>query len=88
VTPGGLGNTLSINQDATLYHVKLVPGEAVQLEADARAGYLHGIAGSVQLEDLSVAAGDGVGIARLPSGLELVAGNAGFEGLWFDLPPM
>jgi redox-sensitive bicupin YhaK (pirin superfamily) len=86
ITPTGRDNTLSINQDITLYNIKLAPGETLELEPDDRAGYLHGISGLARLDELSIGDGDGAGFTQLTSGIEVVAGDAGFEGLWFNLP--
>jgi redox-sensitive bicupin YhaK (pirin superfamily) len=86
VTPTGENNTLSINQDITLSIIKLAPGKTLELEPEQRAGYLHGISGLARLDDLSIGDGDGAGFTQLTSGIEVVAGDAGFEGLWFNLP--
>jgi redox-sensitive bicupin YhaK (pirin superfamily) len=86
VTPTGRDNTLSINQDITLSIIKLAPGKSLELEPEQRAGYLHGISGLARLDELSIGDGDGAGFTQLTSGIEVVAGDAGFEGLWFNLP--
>lgn len=86
VTPDGRVNTLSINQDMGLHMITLEPGESLEILAGHRAAYLHGIDGTIRLEEYLVGEGDGAGMASVPQGVELVAGERGFEGLWFDLP--
>jgi len=86
ITPTGREDTLSINQNITLSLIKLAAGETLELAPDARSGYMHGISGLAQLGEVSVGAGDGAGFTQLTHGIEVVTGDAGFEGLWFILP--
>jgi len=88
VTPDGRDDTLSINQDMSLYKITLAPGEQLVMPSSSRAAYLHGITGDTMLEDRFVGEGDGAGLVSVPAAVELVGGNGGFEGLWFDLPPL
>ncbi|MFC3032774.1 pirin family protein [Pseudoalteromonas fenneropenaei] len=83
VTPDGVGGSLQIHQDASIYRVRLQQEESVTLEVP-RLGYLHVVHGDVQLAELTLSMGDGI---ALPSGQAVtLRANSEFEALWFDLP--
>ncbi|MDX1694943.1 MAG: pirin family protein [Ketobacteraceae bacterium] len=85
VTPDGREESLRIHQDASIYRLRLAAGEEHCLQLDNRAGYLHVIAGDAKSDTVNLLPGDGAGLVSGPS-LPLVAGDQGFEALWFDLP--
>ena len=90
-TPGGAGETLKIDQDATIYVSSLKGGQAVEHRAASpgRKAYVFVIDGAVTLDgDTDLAAGDQ---ARVDLGesqsLSLRAGaEAGAELILLDLP--
>lgn len=83
VTPDGEGDSLRINQQASIHRVKLVAGEEVTL-GGSRKGYLHVVDGEGRAAEVAVSTGDGVGVEP---GLDLtVSANDDFEALWFELP--
>jgi hypothetical protein len=85
VVSGGPGDTLSIDQDATIYVGALRPGQIVTHPTEAsRRSYLYVIDGDVRLDGDALAAGDQVraaGAARL----ELEASSPA-DLLLIDLP--
>jgi len=85
VTADGRGGSLSMHQDASLYRLRLRPGENFTLETGGRTGYLHIIRGAADTGQTRLAAGDGAGFIRTPE-QAIVAGAEGLEALWFDLP--
>ncbi|SHF14397.1 hypothetical protein SAMN04487965_1472 [Microbulbifer donghaiensis] len=85
VTPDGRDGSLSMHQDASLYRLRLQPGEQFTLQTGGRSGYLHIVDGSANAGSSKLAAGDGVGFTRTRE-QGIVAGTAGLEALWFDLP--
>lgn len=90
VTPNGQGSSLSINQDASIYRLRLNAGEKETFDANGRAAYFHVIAGNGAIENNTLVAGDGIGFtgSEIDSGMiEIIATADGLEGLWFDLPP-
>lgn len=91
VTPDGRAGSLTIHQDASLYRVKLAPGESVALNAEGRAGYLHVVNGEAWAarvdggtEQTQLRTGDGIGLT-VCNGLSVTA-DTELEALWFDLP--
>lgn len=86
VTPDGRGSSLSINQDASIYRLRLNKGESEAFDLGERAAYFHVIAGNGTIEGRALSAGDGIGFTD-SGGFELIATADGLEGLWFDLPP-
>lgn len=87
VTPDGRDGSLSMHQDASLYRLRLKPGESFTLNKDkGRAGYLHIIEGAAQAGTTGLAGGDGVGFSKTQE-QAIKAGEQGLEALWFDLPP-
>jgi len=85
VTPDGVNGSLSINQDAAIYRLKLEAGQEHAFKRGARSGYLHILTGSAQIGETRVAKGDGIGLTSAPE-LSLLANANGLEALWFDLP--
>ncbi|WP_193161672.1 pirin family protein [Microbulbifer hainanensis] len=85
VTPDGREGSLSLHQDASLYRLRLQPGEAFTLSTGGRSGYLHVIDGGADAGTTRLAPGDGVGFIKTRE-QELIAANQGLEALWFDLP--
>lgn len=85
ITPDGRDGTLSLHQDASLYRLKLGAGEQQQLLTGDRLGYLQVIDGEAHGDELSLGAGDGLGLLGQRE-LTLQAADGGLEALWFDLP--
>ena len=90
VTPDGRDGSLHIHQDASMYRLRLAPGEGFTLSTtmhgdNNRSGYLHVISGTATAGELQLGAGDGVGFKKTRE-QEVTAGPGGFEALWFDLP--
>jgi redox-sensitive bicupin YhaK (pirin superfamily) len=83
---GGRDGSVPLHADAELYAARLVPGQSAgQPLAPGRDAWLQVARGSVTVQGLQFAAGDGAAI----SGEEHVtatAGEAGAEVLLFDLP--
>jgi redox-sensitive bicupin YhaK (pirin superfamily) len=84
ITPSGSGNSLSIQQDASMYRLELPANESIQLSTTERPGYLHVIEGSIGTETYSLKDGDALGAYQ--ETLMLNAGDKGVIALWFDLP--
>jgi len=85
VTPDGVNGSLTINQDAAIYRLKLEAGQEYAFKRGRRSGYLHIVTGSAQIGETRVAKGDGIGLTSAPE-LNLTASTKGLEALWFDLP--
>ena len=83
VTPTGEGDSLSINQDASLYRLQLGANESIEFNTDDRPGYLHVIEGQLEVNGLSLGAGDAVGIFQENV---TVSATQATLALWFDLP--
>jgi redox-sensitive bicupin YhaK (pirin superfamily) len=80
-TPGAL----KIHQDVSLYRGLLAPGDRLTYPlAPNRYPWIQMVRGSLQLEDLTLSAGDGAAIEATPQ-LELVAQESQTEFLLFDL---
>ncbi|MEW9796943.1 pirin family protein [Alteromonas sp. CYL-A6] len=90
VTPNGEGNSLSINQDASMYRVKLVPGESLELTTGERFGYLHTVKGQFTAvsNDSTVSFGQGDAFGAITGQTILITADTDVEALWFDLPPV
>jgi len=85
IVTGQLGDEMPIRQDARVYASVLAPGEAVTHALGAgRRAWVQVVRGTLSLNALSLAAGDGVGIADVAE-LGLRAGTD-CELLLFDLP--
>jgi redox-sensitive bicupin YhaK (pirin superfamily) len=84
-SPDGADGSLPIRQDARVYASVLAPGEAVTQElAAGHRAWVQVVRGALSLNDLALAAGDGVGISD-EAKLALQA-TADCEFLLFDLP--
>ena len=89
VTPNGLHGSLSINQDASIYRLKLDLDERYTLATQSRLGYLHLVKGAIKVSSASIGeqifqAGDAFSLEQNES-VEIEA-LEDFEALWFDLP--
>ena len=68
--------------------MQLDPAQELALKIPNRAGYLHLINGSVNVnESVVLNQGDGLG-GLAKQQLNLNAGSSGVTALWFDLPPI
>ncbi|HEV2607799.1 MAG TPA: pirin family protein [Xanthomonadaceae bacterium] len=84
-SPDGADGSLAIRLDARVYASVLAPGEAVAHAIGAgRRAWVQVVRGALSLNELSLAAGDGVGISEATQ-LALQA-SADCELLLFDLP--
>ena len=83
VTPTGEGKSLSINQDASIYRLKLGKGEEYKLDTNERPGYLHVIDGNLVLNGNSMEAGDAIGAYQEQLSITT---KSSLTALWFDLP--
>jgi len=84
-SPDGRDGTLRINQDAHLYQLRLDSEQTAQHSlAAGRTLYVHVISGTLDVNDHSLEAGDGVGL----SDVELIqlSAQSATEALVFDLP--
>jgi len=85
VTPDGRDGTLCIHQDASLYQLRLDPGQAVDYPVAAgRTLYVHLIAGELAVNSDRLAAGDGIGLAAVEA--VVLRATTACEALLFDLP--
>ncbi len=85
ISPDGEDGSLSIHQDAKVYHVTLGANEDTQLEAvDGRTLYLHVIEGDVDVMDDTLTAGDAASIDDINT--FKASSKQGAEALLFDLP--
>ena len=83
VTPDGREDSLSMQQDASIYRLYLKTGEQVQFDTLQRLGYLHIIDGEAEVNGYSLQAGDALG--AMQEQLKITAQNT-LTALWFDLP--
>lgn len=83
VTPSGEGNSLSINQDASMYRLKLNEGESYLFDTIKRPGYLHVIEGDLTVNESAMQAGDAIGAYQEKLS---VKARTPLTALWFDLP--
>jgi len=84
VTPNGEHNSLSINQDASLYRLVLQAGERFDLNAKSGVGYLHIVKGKLSADAQQFSQGDAFSVAENET-LALEA-NSYLEAIWFELP--
>lgn len=84
VTPDGRDNSLSMNQDASLYKLRMGEDEELTLANTARHGYLHIVKGMVTAAGQIFSAGDAFALGPHEK-VELQA-KTEVEALWFDLP--
>jgi redox-sensitive bicupin YhaK (pirin superfamily) len=83
-SPGGDGGSIAIHQDVSLFASRPAGrGALVHEFAPARAGWLQVARGKLRVNDLDLAAGDGLAIEREP-GITIQA-EKGSEFLLFDL---
>lgn len=83
VTPDGREGSLSMQQDASIYRLKLKAGEQLQLDTQQRPGYLHVIGGAADVSGHALQAGDALGASK--ESLSISA-QTDLTALWFDLP--
>ena len=85
VSPNGENGSLSVHQDAYLYHLRLQEGQSDQHALAAnRTVYVHVISGAIEVDGVTLKDGDGATI-RDVSELEFNATQQS-EALVFDLP--
>lgn len=84
ITPNGVGDSMKINQDVSVYRVVLNGGEELTSNTYERSGYLHVIDGEGELSDAHLSSGDGVGLMN--EDLKFEAIDQPLTALWFDLP--
>ena len=85
VSPNGENGSLSVHQDAYLYHLRLQEGQSDQHRLAAnRTVYVHVISGAIEVDGVTLKDGDGATI-RDVSELEFNATQQS-EALVFDLP--
>lgn len=84
VTPDGANGTLSIQQDASIYRLRLKQGDSIALSTKGRTGYLHLIEGSLKTGAGQLVAGDAMAISNQSQWR--VTAESQLEALWFDLP--
>lgn len=85
VTPDGRDGPLSMQQDASIYRLKLKAGEQLQLDTQQRSGYLHVIGGAAEVNDHLLQAGDALGASKESL---TVSAQDDLTALWFDLPDL
>lgn len=84
ISPDGRDGSATIHQDVEVYRIRLQPGQAVTHPLrPGRAAWLHVATGALDLNDVSLAAGDSAGLEE-PGTLTLSA-TAPAEALLFDL---
>jgi len=101
VTPNGINDTLSINQNAKLSRLILKDGETFTLNSEQGIGYLHIVKGSLTVESLTVESLTIESLTIESDEKEFSAGdafaidsqqsyevkaNSALEALWFNLP--
>ena len=84
VTPDGHDNSLIVNQDASLYQLRMVEDDELTLANAARHGYLHIVKGEVTADGQIFSAWDAFAIG--PDEKVTAVANTKVEALWFDLP--
>lgn len=84
VTPDGLDDSLSINQDASLYRLRLMRSENHELKTKDRIGYLHLVEGSIKVGKTIFSAGDAFALEQ--NDMVVIEALEDIEALWFDLP--
>ncbi|HJW03309.1 MAG TPA: pirin family protein [Azospira sp.] len=85
-SPDGAEGSLTIGQDARLHVLRLAPGDTLDFPlAPGRLGYLHLVRGSLAVNGLALAGGDGAKIKD--EALLRFAAEEASECLIFDLPP-
>ncbi|MGR3980527.1 pirin family protein [Pseudoalteromonas sp. 1181_04] len=84
VTPNGEHGSVSINQDASIYRLKLDAGQSHTLQTADRKGYLHIICGHIDANKQNFSNGDAFALNR--NERVTLTATSSLEALWFDLP--
>lgn len=84
VSPNGENDSLSIHQDASISRLILTEDETINLQTNARIGYLHLIKGKITVNDQTFNQGDAFSVE--PGQKFNVKADTSIEALWFDLP--
>lgn len=84
VSPNGENDSLSIHQDASISRLILTEDETINLQTNARIGYLHLIKGKITVNDQTFNQGDAFSVE--PEQKLNVKADTSIEALWFDLP--
>ena len=84
VTPNGEHGSVSINQDASIYRLKLDKGQSHTLQTADRKGYLHIICGNIDANKQNFSNGDAFALNR--NERVTLTATSSLEALWFDLP--
>ncbi|MCW8108200.1 pirin family protein [Alteromonas ponticola] len=84
VTADGRDNSLTMQQEASIYRLAMNQHETISLSANSSWGYLHIIAGKAQAGDVELDSGDAMGIT---TGHLEVKAEKPLTALWFELPP-
>lgn len=82
--PNGQDGALGINQDARIYLANLAPAASLDRQIDSgRHAWLQVLRGDAQVDDLSLAEGDGLAIS---DETEIqISSHHGAQLMWFDL---
>ncbi|MCW8090232.1 pirin family protein [Alteromonas sp. ASW11-130] len=83
VTADGRKNSLTMQQNASLYRLVLNEGDVISLSAESQWGYLHIIDGETQVGEHNLCAGDAIGVTE--GTLDIQAATQ-LTALWFELP--
>lgn len=84
VTPNGEHGSVSINQDASIYRLKLDAEQSYNLQTSNRKGYFHVISGSADANTDTFSSGDAFALSSDEQVTLTAKGQ--LEALWFDLP--
>ncbi len=84
MTPDGVGDSMKINQDTSIYRVVINGSEKLTSNTCGRPQYLHVISGEGNLFGTRLSSGDGVG--WINEALKPEAIDQPLTALWFDLP--
>lgn len=85
ISPDGRERSATIQQDVTVYRIRLEPGQKVKHDLpEGRGAWLQVVRGALTLNEVSLVSGDGASTED-PGTLELSATGAA-EALLFDLP--
>ncbi len=87
VTADGRQNSLTLQQNASIYRLQLNAGQQITLTAEKGVGYLHIISGQSFVNGRALASGDAVGVTGT-SEITVLTGDQPVTALWFDLPPL
>ena len=88
VTPTGEGGTVSIGQDVRIFRVRFdAAGEAQQTLPGGRAAWVQIVRGTLRVNGDVLSEGDGLAITTEAEARAFqLAGDAGSEALWLELP--